>query len=117
MADDYQVLRDLLTNGIGGAGTGAAIVYLWLRYGTHDSVPKSGINAAELRAWMAETRDRLRDLEATMNDVERVQHDHKELATQGAMEIHQQTELLRRIDDHLYNLLVRIDRLTRGEGS
>src|SRR5262249_2504953 len=80
MADEYQIFRDLLTNGIGGAGTGAAIVYLWLRYGRTTPSGNTGLTAAEarsfieeqrerLRNWFDEARMRIRDLEQTMDKI------------------------------------------------
>ena len=129
MADEYQMLRDLLTNGAGGAGTGLAVVYLWMRYGRAWSTGgQTGLTSAEARAfieeqrerlrnWFDEARMRIRDLEVTMDKIEETQEKLLAVSNQTVNEQRTQTEiqraqteLLRRIDMHLYRLGIRLGR-------
>src|SRR5215471_19073803 len=107
MADEYQGLRDLHSNGAGGAGTGLAVVYLWMRYGRAWSTGgQTGLTAAEarsfieeqrerLRNWFDEARMRIRDLEVTMDKIEETQEKLLAVSNQTVNEQRTQTEIQR----------------------
>src|SRR5215475_1763367 len=81
MSDELDLLRALLTNGLGGAGTAAAIVYLYLRHAKEGQSGVSSIElreaierqrryAEDLRLWTEQHRQHLTAVEADVKEIE-----------------------------------------------
>src|SRR5215475_11871339 len=80
MTDELDLLRMLLTNGLGGASTGAAIVYLYLRYAKEGpsglsaelraSIERQRQYAEDLRLWTEQHRQHLSAVEADVKEIE-----------------------------------------------